>query len=985
VAAQDSLRYFHADEADTQSSKARHFWSLENTSLASPRETAAATTKPSPLPLQPKLRIGAVDDPLEREADRVANRVLHMPDATPPLAASRSASGGFVQRKCSCGGSCESCKSQAADDEHGPVRLKPAAATLAAPRSVAPPVVHDVLRSPGRPLDAATRAFFEPRLGCDLGRVRVHADARAGESADRLQADAYTVGHDLVFAPGQYAPQTQQGRRLLAHELSHVLQQSQAATPPALIQRSAKVAGCGLLNLSASILDVGGAAHVQIQGFLLSQGVQPEFEIPRATKMELGLGCRKTGTPWGAADLARRSTTGFDLAEIKPVTMGGRARAKLEVGHYRRRATQSLQRVFKFGTCGRRPAGLDDIGFQAVNGLAPFSGFSLLSGVLVGDQVIGPFSGDPSLTLKAKEVGAGAIGYWCTKNPQQQQQQPKPPGPSAGIGVSIGGSAGGAYNAGVGVSIMSDSTAYGTAGAGVSYKSDTKAAGVAGAGASAESDSLVAGAAGVGAAKDTQAAAAGAVGAGAASGSVGAATGAAAAGTSKDSATAGAGVASKGSVKDSAVAGAGAAGSGHIEGVVGAGTGSPAKPVEAKDVQGGSKTTPAPKGAEAGQQQGRPGGAPGQTAAGKGDQAGAGTGSKAGTQEGATQEGGERGTGDAGAGGGPGAGAAPKDPAEAAAAKGAQGAKDAGPDAGTATTGTPGTAGGAKDASGGGGIAAKVGGGLGVVPNVPLGASDADRRAAEAEAAKVAALLAGASDSQKALFRYLAQSAPDGRYVVPTSQWVEIMMKATEGLSEEDIKYLQSLNWKPANITADELRKKVLDALKNKPPAPSSSATGKGAAADKGAGPGATGASGGDGTAAKGTQKGGAGEKGKKEGPALSGFVTPQKYTGTLASTNQYGFQLQPDNTQIKPSTRKGAKATLEVRWNEGGVTKRAKVEYEVVADPVVDTDPNSKKQMWRFDLLSTNTEPLLLSPEGADRPTVLPARASAVYYIVKK
>jgi hypothetical protein len=92
-----------------------------------------------------------------------------------------------------------------------------------------PPVVHDVLRSPGQPLDAATRAHMEPRFGCDFSRVRVHTDARAAESARAVHALAYTVGRDVVFGPGQYAPGTQVGRRLLAHELAHTVQQRGAA------------------------------------------------------------------------------------------------------------------------------------------------------------------------------------------------------------------------------------------------------------------------------------------------------------------------------------------------------------------------------------------------------------------------------------------------------------------------------------------------------------------------------------------------------------------------------------------------------------------------------------------------------------------------------------------------------------------------------------------------------------------------------------
>jgi hypothetical protein len=88
-----------------------------------------------------------------------------------------------------------------------------------------PPIVHEVLHSPGQPLDRATRAFIEPRLGRDFSDVRVHTDAKAAESARTVNALAYTVGHDVVFSAGQYAPQTSEGRRLMAHELTHAAQQ----------------------------------------------------------------------------------------------------------------------------------------------------------------------------------------------------------------------------------------------------------------------------------------------------------------------------------------------------------------------------------------------------------------------------------------------------------------------------------------------------------------------------------------------------------------------------------------------------------------------------------------------------------------------------------------------------------------------------------------------------------------------------------------
>lgn len=100
--------------------------------------------------------------------------------------------------------------------------------------SEVPPIVHEVLRSPGQPLDPASRAFFEPRFGHDFSQVRVHSHAKAAESAMSVNALAYTVGRDVVFGGGQYIPGTTAGRKLMVHELTHVLQQSNASSgqPP---------------------------------------------------------------------------------------------------------------------------------------------------------------------------------------------------------------------------------------------------------------------------------------------------------------------------------------------------------------------------------------------------------------------------------------------------------------------------------------------------------------------------------------------------------------------------------------------------------------------------------------------------------------------------------------------------------------------------------------------------------------------------------
>lgn len=129
-----------------------------------------------------------------------------------------------LQRKCACGGT-PSPNGECAECRRKRLQRSP---LYAAPASV-PPIVSEVLRSPGQPLDANTRASMEPRFGHDFSRVRVHADERAAESARAVHALAYTVGRNIVFGARQYEPGTTAGRRLLAHELTHVAQQTDAA------------------------------------------------------------------------------------------------------------------------------------------------------------------------------------------------------------------------------------------------------------------------------------------------------------------------------------------------------------------------------------------------------------------------------------------------------------------------------------------------------------------------------------------------------------------------------------------------------------------------------------------------------------------------------------------------------------------------------------------------------------------------------------
>ncbi len=146
----------------------------------------------------------------------------------PAKPAAPSQARGVLQRACACGkhagngGECAECRKKRLGLQRRAVGSGP---------DVAPPIVHEVLRSPGRPLDDATRGFMESRFNHDFSGVRVHTDGRAAESARAVNALAYTVGQDVVFGAGQNARMTNRGTPLLAHELTHVIQQSRGQSP----------------------------------------------------------------------------------------------------------------------------------------------------------------------------------------------------------------------------------------------------------------------------------------------------------------------------------------------------------------------------------------------------------------------------------------------------------------------------------------------------------------------------------------------------------------------------------------------------------------------------------------------------------------------------------------------------------------------------------------------------------------------------------
>ena len=229
--------------------------------------------------VQRALEVVPSGDPLEREAEAFA-------------------SGSGVHR-CTCGGVvgpdglCSRCRALGvALARRGPSR--PAGDVRA--------VVAGVLGRPGIPLDAAARSSFEPRLGADLGAVRLHTDAEADRSARVLGARAYTVGTDIAFAAGE------RSQSLLAHELAHVVQQGSGRTGAAVVQRQ-EGSGAGS---STSTRFVPRPPGLPIdQGFLL-QPVAPEMQalfanLPDGQVVPLTLSRVDIGTPrgpgidWGGA------------------------------------------------------------------------------------------------------------------------------------------------------------------------------------------------------------------------------------------------------------------------------------------------------------------------------------------------------------------------------------------------------------------------------------------------------------------------------------------------------------------------------------------------------------------------------------------------------------------------------------------------------------------------------------------------------------
>ncbi|MFA5241068.1 MAG: DUF4157 domain-containing protein [Sulfuricella sp.] len=172
---------------------------------------------------QARLAVSQPHDPLEREADRVADEVVHG-----VAGANIHPAGAEVQR------TCKECEDELREKK---IQARPIAGNMPA---VADELTEGMASLQGRgvPLPPSARGFFEPRFGRDFSAVSIHSGEPAARLARSVGARAFTLGRDIVFGAGEYAPSSTAGQHLLAHELTHVVQQSSGSAPSTL-QRDA--------------------------------------------------------------------------------------------------------------------------------------------------------------------------------------------------------------------------------------------------------------------------------------------------------------------------------------------------------------------------------------------------------------------------------------------------------------------------------------------------------------------------------------------------------------------------------------------------------------------------------------------------------------------------------------------------------------------------------------------------------------------------
>jgi hypothetical protein len=209
--------------------------------------------------IQAKLKVGQPGDIYEQEADRVADEVIRISNTEMRQQSKR---GGETQTQLLAGRITSFLQRQVEEEEEElPQTGMMAAIGGESPGSLEAGIT--TLRSGGHSLPGHVRAFFEPRFGYDFGRVRIHTDSLAAETASSVNARAFTLGRDIVFGAGEYTPETTVGKRLLAHELTHVVQQRSAIARRRTREHADDAAVAD--RFADPILLAGGISHPIIQ------------------------------------------------------------------------------------------------------------------------------------------------------------------------------------------------------------------------------------------------------------------------------------------------------------------------------------------------------------------------------------------------------------------------------------------------------------------------------------------------------------------------------------------------------------------------------------------------------------------------------------------------------------------------------------------------------------------------------------------------
>ncbi|MCQ4164909.1 eCIS core domain-containing protein [Tahibacter harae] len=245
----------------------------------------------------------------------------------PPLSASLTTP--LLQRKCACGKNA----GKGAQECSGCAGARVQREALGSAQPAIPDSVQATLRGPGQSLPDATRRFMQQRLGQDFSGVRVHADAAAAASARAVDAAAYTVGSHVVFGAGRYAPQNPAGQRLLAHELTHVMQQRGAAMPaPGELRMDAPDSTAEReADRAAERVHDAGSAPPATRAAGTAQLSRAQAEIPDAASLTMNLGNTPGSglqfTPAGVTD----SVVGFVGAQ-PGLLQGGISRLNVILG-----------------------------------------------------------------------------------------------------------------------------------------------------------------------------------------------------------------------------------------------------------------------------------------------------------------------------------------------------------------------------------------------------------------------------------------------------------------------------------------------------------------------------------------------------------------------------------------------------------------------------------------------------------------------------